>query len=175
MNIKDKEGDFHEETYMAVITVCGPCACDACDWTGDAAELADIEDCALDPGDASPAGRCPECDSLAYPVKPEPVAPVRAQVGPWAVTEQLANNDELIVMDVASRAVIAGVWPIGTDYNEDDDGTATGPCPIRAQHAALIAQAPAMLKALERLTHPAADDSDLDNALAVIRAARGVS
>jgi len=37
----------------------------------------------------------------------------------------------------------------------------------------LIAAAPAMLRALQRLTHPAADDDDLAYALDVIRAATG--
>lgn len=39
--------------------------------------------------------------------------------------------------------------------------------------ARLIAQAPAMLKALQRLTHPMADDEDLRDALAVIARATG--
>ena len=37
----------------------------------------------------------------------------------------------------------------------------------------LIAAAPQMLRALQRLTHPAADDDDLAYALDVIRAATG--
>ena len=37
----------------------------------------------------------------------------------------------------------------------------------------LIAQAPAMLKALQRLTHPMADDDDLRDALDVIARATG--
>ena len=39
--------------------------------------------------------------------------------------------------------------------------------------ARLIAAAPQMLRALQRLTHPAADDDDLAYALDVIRAATG--
>lgn len=39
--------------------------------------------------------------------------------------------------------------------------------------ARLIAQAPAMLKALQRLTHPMADDEDLRDALVVIARATG--
>jgi hypothetical protein len=40
-------------------------------------------------------------------------------------------------------------------------------------HARLLAQAPAMLKALQRLTHPMADDDDLAHALDVIARATG--
>ena len=42
-----------------------------------------------------------------------------------------------------------------------------------AANARLIAQAPAMLRALQRLTHPAADDEDLRDALDVIARATG--
>ncbi len=47
-----------------------PCKCEACDWQGVADELADIGDCSLTPGDPSPAGRCPVCDTLAYLSRP---------------------------------------------------------------------------------------------------------
>ncbi len=152
----------HCETYTAEIDVDGPCACDMCDWSGDAADLADIEECALDPGDASPAGRCPECDSLAYPVKPEPVAPARAQAGRerferWTMTDE----------GIEPGSVLIGLGDC------DDYARVIGPDALRL--ARIMARAGDMLKALERLTHPAADDTDLDNALAVIRAARGAS
>lgn len=42
------------------------CQCSNCTWSGFASKLREIGDCSLTPGDASPAGRCPECDSLAY-------------------------------------------------------------------------------------------------------------
>lgn len=42
------------------------CVCGGCDWIGTADLVANIGDCALTPGDASPVGRCPECDSLCY-------------------------------------------------------------------------------------------------------------
>jgi hypothetical protein len=41
--------------------------------------------------------------------------------------------------------------------------------------ARLIAAAPQMLRALQRLTHPAADDDDLAYALDVIRVATGAT
>lgn len=53
-----------------------PCECSDCEWTGMFVDLAAIEDCSLTPGDPSPAGRCPECDVLAYVVKPDLVAHV---------------------------------------------------------------------------------------------------
>lgn len=46
------------------------CACDDCSWKGQYSELHEIEECILTPGDPSPAGRCPRCDTLAYVVKP---------------------------------------------------------------------------------------------------------
>ena len=46
-----------------------PCVCDDCNWRGTFAQLRAIGDCSLTPGDPSPAGRCPECDTLAYVVK----------------------------------------------------------------------------------------------------------
>jgi hypothetical protein len=47
-----------------------PCECGGCPWTGPFSALSDIEGCALTPGDDSPAGRCPECDTLAYVATP---------------------------------------------------------------------------------------------------------
>lgn len=47
-----------------------PCTCGGgCNWNGMVSELAAIEECVLTPGHASPAGRCPDCDSLAYVVE----------------------------------------------------------------------------------------------------------
>lgn len=46
------------------------CTCSDCDWKGTADLLEDIDECCLTPGDPSPAGRCPECDSLAYVDQP---------------------------------------------------------------------------------------------------------
>lgn len=51
-----------------------PCACSDCGKKGlTFGDLMDIDDCELTPGDASPAGRCPNCDSLAYVVTPKTI------------------------------------------------------------------------------------------------------
>lgn len=47
-----------------------PCECGDCPWTGPFSALTGIEGCALTPGDDSPAGRCPACDTLAYIATP---------------------------------------------------------------------------------------------------------
>lgn len=46
---------------------------------------------------------------------------------------------------------------------------------VNANDARLIASAPQLLRALQRLSHPGADDDDLDYALYVIRAATGAT
>jgi hypothetical protein len=63
--------DLDQSTYLAEIAYNDApnklnCKCGSCSWTGTALELKDIEGAALTPGDESPAGRCPECDALAY-------------------------------------------------------------------------------------------------------------
>ena len=58
----------------------------------------------------------------------------------------------------------------------DGDGTTVcNPSPMGQDAAYLIAAAPAMLAALQRLTHPAADDTDLAHALDVIARATGAA
>lgn len=52
-----------------------PCECSDCDWNGDSSALVEIDACSLTAGDASPAGRCPECHSLAYVCEALPVPP----------------------------------------------------------------------------------------------------
>lgn len=47
-----------------------PCRCGDCGWKGLGQALKPIGDCGLSPGDASPAGRCPECDTIAYLDRP---------------------------------------------------------------------------------------------------------
>lgn len=42
------------------------CLCSNCTWSGPFSKLEPIEHAVLTPGDPSPAGRCPECDCLAY-------------------------------------------------------------------------------------------------------------
>lgn len=42
------------------------CLCENCDWRGPFSALAEPEGAILTAGDPSPAGRCPECGTLAY-------------------------------------------------------------------------------------------------------------
>jgi hypothetical protein len=48
-----------------------PCECGGCNWTGTFAEVDEIGECSLTPGDPSPCGRCPtaDCGSLVYPIE----------------------------------------------------------------------------------------------------------
>lgn len=65
------------QTYNAEIDIQDDAAvsCGSCSWKAKARELVPIDGCALTPGDPSPAGRCPECDALAYVDLPEDDAP----------------------------------------------------------------------------------------------------
>lgn len=71
-----------ESTYYASVEFLTdpdaiPCACESCSWAGMASELNEIGDAILTPGHASPAGRCPECDTLAYVVQGDPLMLLR--------------------------------------------------------------------------------------------------
>ena len=61
------------QSYSAEIDIEDDAAvsCGSCSWKAKAHELVPIDGCALTPGDPSPAGRCPECDALAYVNRPD--------------------------------------------------------------------------------------------------------
>lgn len=67
-----------------------PCECGDCEWRGPFSALAEIGDCILTPGDGSPAGRCPECDTLAYINTPE----TRCKDAAPAMLAALNDTDE---------------------------------------------------------------------------------
>lgn len=76
--------------------------------------------------------------------------------GPWHVT-----GDEHGTMITDNTGEQIALWP-------QQGGTVE-----QCTNARLIAAAPALLKALQRLTHPMADDEDLSHALDVIARATG--
>ena len=82
--------------------------------------------------------------------------------GNWHV--QLLDRDFLIVHSGGKlRSYVARLhWADLCDEHGDIEANAN-----------LIASAPAMLEALERLAHPMADDDDLDYARAIIAKAKG--
>ena len=74
------------------------------------------------------------------------------------------------------RFPVTGPDYAGADYFVilDGDGTTVcNPSPMGQDAARVIAAAPDLLAALQRLTHPMADDDDLENALEVIARATG--
>ena len=81
--------------------------------------------------------------------------------GPWTFGRAIPADDTV------SRIVRAGDDHIAVVMDLD------GAAQEAVDNARLIAAAPSMLRALQRLTHPAADDDDLAYALDVIRAATG--
>ena len=55
-----------EVTALIEMPINSKVVCGACRWSGVGLEVEEIGECDLNPGDPVPAGRCPECDELAY-------------------------------------------------------------------------------------------------------------
>lgn len=106
------------------------CKCSACEWQGRASKLKEIVECDLTPGDESPAGRCPKCESLAYVLPTEEAVrdlPTNAQSKPdtgghtdgessikvkhWSCYNCAQSPDEFVVthqIDVSDQRVSNG-------------------------------------------------------------------
>ena len=82
--------------------------------------------------------------------------------GPWYLAAQ--RGESIAIADPLCRPGKGGYLAVVPAWL---------PLEERMNNALLIAAAPAMLRALQRLTHPAADDDDLAYALDVIRVATG--
>jgi hypothetical protein len=81
--------------------------------------------------------------------------------GPWLAipTTAISRNPETLRMDIVTTS---GEW--NPAFVAGD---------ILPEDATLIASAPDLLSALERLAHPMADDDDLNYARAIIAKAKG--
>ena len=82
--------------------------------------------------------------------------------GPWLAipTTAISRNANTLRMDVVTTS---GEWTPAFVCGD-----------MLPEDARLIASAPDLLSALERLTHPMADDEDLDYAREVIARAKGL-
>jgi hypothetical protein len=84
--------------------------------------------------------------------------------GPWYLAAQ--RGESIAIADPLCRPGKGGYLAVVPAWL---------PLEERMNNALLIAAAPAMLRALQRLAHPAADDDDLAYAQSVIRAATGAT
>lgn len=132
-----------------------PCQCQNCEWTGGFAGLAPIGDCALTPGDPSPAGRCPECDTLAYVVKPEPLDALLPAV--LRLIAKAEARDRKMDDPRGDGSGDDAVAPTGDDYNdlmEDVQALADVYVDLTFADEALLAQA--------REKYAAGSDDDIE-------------
>jgi hypothetical protein len=96
--------------------------------------------------------------------------------GPWLVNFEQNKFDsrrsKVQVVDGSSASLNNGGLPLvladvnAMPFNDESEPLA---------NATLIASAPDLLAALERLAHPMADDDDLDYARAIIAKAKGLA
>jgi hypothetical protein len=111
-------------------------------------------------------------------LKPKPSAPEPMKThtpGPWLVNFEQnkfdSRHSKVQVVDGSSASLNNGGLPLvlanvnAMPFNDESEPLA---------NARLIASAPDLLSALERLTHPMADDDDLDYAREVIARAKGL-
>ncbi len=84
--------------------------------------------------------------------------------GPWYLAAQ--RGESIAIADPLCRPGKGGYLAVIPAWL---------PLEERMNNALLIVAAPAMLRALQRLTHPAADDDDLAYAQSVIRVATGAT
>lgn len=97
--------------------------CGACEWIGCASQLTAIEDCSLTPGDPSPAGRCPDCNTLAYVERKVEPPPFKTPVYLAAGKFLCAANAELIAQLVdhtpEEAAALVRLVNAGVDYDDE--------------------------------------------------------
>lgn len=158
--------EFETETYRAEIdapdpeTLCGGCGCQPRPFK----ELANIEGCSLTPGHPSPAGRCPVCDGLCYPVEEEKPDPDMTEERLRRIAYHLTRN---VPPGVITAQDIA-------DAMAEADGTEKTPEEI--ERARIRDAAPELLDGLEAVVAVAdRDTSEFRAARRAIAKARGRS
>jgi hypothetical protein len=77
------------------------CQCGDCGAVNRFVDLKPIGDCSLTPGDPSPAGRCSECESLSYVVKPEPETATEDEIARARDQYALGSSDNIEIDDNA--------------------------------------------------------------------------
>ncbi len=111
--------DLHDETTPVSGCGCGPCRSALT-----VADVVEIGDCCLTPGDPSPVGRCPHCDGLVYVVeasKPADALTVAAPQMRDAIAAALPWIEQTGIADsepaqwqalVAALALAGGAVPV---------------------------------------------------------------
>jgi hypothetical protein len=100
------------------------CKCSDCGWINRFADLKEIGDCCLTPGNPSPAGRCPapQCNSLAYIVKREEETATEDEIARARERYALGSDDNI---EIDSNAKVSrgddGCFVQAWVYLRDDE------------------------------------------------------
>lgn len=128
--------DLDQDTYVATIDYGRDPSlirvrCGGCEWQGFASALTAIEDCSLTPGDASPAGRCPDCNTLAHVERQVGPPPFKTPVYLAAGKFLCAADAELIaeLVDHTPEEAAALVRLVNAAVNDDDEVEVRDPDP----------------------------------------------
>jgi len=151
-------GGYFTATDFASDPTTISCACESCDWRGVATVLHAIGDCSLTPGDASPAGRCPECDTLAYVVQPSAAelalalgnmtALAAEAIGARAGSDDSQDRELLPAYQLqlaGASALLAAMPPRAADDDGEEDDSARTVAVLREAGYAVLTFSPTEL------------------------------